>query len=254
MIAPWIISHMPGHRVYTEAFGGAASVLLRKPRVYSEIYNDLDGEVVNLFRVLRNPTQGRELMRIVHLTPYAREEFQLSYIADGDPVEQARRTLFRSAAGFATGGAGKYGTGFRTNSEKTGTVPASSWANIPSVIETITERLRGVIIENDQAATVLRRFDSTKTLHYVDPPYVFSTRNKRNAGHVYKHEMTDEQHTELARTLHGLKGYVMLSGYQSDLYTELYGDWHRIDRETHADGGLDRTECLWINRTEKGLF
>lgn len=83
MLAPWIISHFPAHRVYVEAYGGAGSVLMRKPRAYAEVYNDLDGEVVNLFRVLRNPSQARELIRIVDLTPYAREEFDLSYLADG---------------------------------------------------------------------------------------------------------------------------------------------------------------------------
>src|SRR5690606_37285917 len=99
-LAPWSISHFPKHRIYVEPFGGAASVLLRKPRTDSEVYNDLYGEVVNLFRVLRNPTQARELIRIVTLTPYSRQEFEDAYIADGDPIEQARRTLVRAYLGF----------------------------------------------------------------------------------------------------------------------------------------------------------
>src|SRR3990167_11343170 len=91
-LAPWVIEHFPEHRVYTEAFGGGASVLMRKPRSYAEVYNDLDGEIVNVFRVLRDPSQARELERLLRLTPFARSEFETSYITDGDPLEQARRT------------------------------------------------------------------------------------------------------------------------------------------------------------------
>lgn len=106
ILAKWILSFVPEHRIYVEPYGGAASVLLRKPRSYAEVYNDLDGEWVNVFRVLRNPSHARELVRQAYYTPYSREEFETSYLASGDPVEQARRTLFRSAAGFSTAGAG----------------------------------------------------------------------------------------------------------------------------------------------------
>jgi len=95
-LASWIISHFPPHRVYVEPFGGAASVLLRKPRSYAEVYNDMDGEIVNVFRVLRDPARARELERVLRLTPFAREEFELSYIRDEDPIEQARRTIVRA--------------------------------------------------------------------------------------------------------------------------------------------------------------
>src|SRR3954471_8601570 len=88
ILAPWIISHFPSHRVYTEAFGGAASVLMRKPRSYGEVYNDLDGEIVNLFHVLRGPRAG-ELIASLRLTPFARIEFEESYETAADPVEQA---------------------------------------------------------------------------------------------------------------------------------------------------------------------
>lgn len=247
-LAPWIIENMPAHRCYTEVFGGAASVLLRKPRCYSEIYNDLDGEIVNVFRVLRNPSQARDLVRSIRLTPYAREEFELSYITDGDPVEQARRTLFRSAAGFASGAQLQYGTGFRSNVTRPHSTPAGDWRNMPSVLEQIIDRLCGVIIEHEPALNVLRRYDGPETLHYVDPPYVYETRNARNAGMTYRHELTDEQHIELAIALQGLRGFVMLSGYSCPLYDDLYGKWTRSDHSSHADGARDRTECLWINR------
>ena len=250
-LAPWIIQHMPTHRVYVESYGGAASVLLQKPRCYAEVYNDLDGEIVNVFRVLRNPTQARELRRQLDLTPYAREEFELSTIADGDPIEQARRTLFRFAAGHSTSGTNseKWQTGFRTYSGNSrSATPAQDWANYSQHIETFTARLRGVYIEQLPAIACMQRYDQADCLHYVDPTYLFETRNKRQAGNSYRHEMTDQDHRDLAPVLHGLAGMVILSGYASPLYDqELYSDWVRVEKRAHADGGRDRVEVLWLN-------
>jgi DNA adenine methylase len=247
-LAPWIIAHMPKHRIYVEPFGGAASVLLRKPRSYSEVYNDLYGEVVNLFRVLRNPSQARDLVRQVKLTPYAREEFELSYILDGDPVEQARRTLFRAAAGFAGGAQKMYGTGFRSNVTRPHTTPARDWAGMPQVLEEVIGRLRGVVIEHLPAMEVIRKYDTADTFIYCDPPYVYATRNSRNAGDTYEHEMSDDDHRQLAQVLRSLKGSAIVSGYASALYDdELYPDWTRVQRIAHADGARDRVEVLWIS-------
>lgn len=249
-LAPWIISHFPHHRCYVEPFGGAASVLLRKTRSYAEVYNDLDGEIVNLFRVLRNPAQARELVRLVKLTPYAREEFDLSYIIADDPVEQARRTLFRSAAGFATGAQGRYGTGFRNNVSRTGGTPSSNWQDYPKALEQIVERLQGVIIENRSAADLVGIFDEKETLFYCDPPYPFGTRNKRSAGDVYRHEMTDDDHRQMAEVLRSVQGMVVVSGYACLLYdNELFSDWHRVERTAYGDGAVERTEVLWISPT-----
>ena len=254
-LAPWIISHFPAHRTYTESFGGAGSVLLRKERAYAEVYNDLDGEVVNLFRVLRNPAEARELIRQVRLTPYARAEFDASYILADDPIEQARRMLFRSAAGFSsTGASGKWRTGFRGNVTRSGTTPAHDWQILPNALQLIVERLQGVVIECAPAIDVICTYDGPTALHYVDPPYVASTRYLRWAGEAYKHEMTDEQHRELAAVLHSVKGAVVLSGYACPLYDELYGDWLSVTKFTHADGAKDREETLWMNRPNRTLF
>ena len=139
-LAPWIVSHFPPHRIYTEAFGGAASVLLRKPRCHGEVYNDLDGEVVNLFRVLRNPAQARELVRLVSLTPFAREEFELSCLPDGDPIEQARRTVARSFMGFGSNAVQVGNTGFRGNTSRIGGTPAGDWLGMPRALEEVADR------------------------------------------------------------------------------------------------------------------
>src|SRR4051812_1578874 len=101
-IAPWIIEHFPPHLMYVEPFAGAASVLLRKPRVDFEVYNDLDTDVVNVFRVLRDPAAASQLAEQLSLTPWSRREFEVSYEISDDPVERARRTLIRSFMGHGT--------------------------------------------------------------------------------------------------------------------------------------------------------
>lgn len=253
-LAPWIISHFPAHRVYVEPYGGAASVLLRKERSYAEVYNDLDGEIVNLFRVLRDPMQARELVRLLKLTPYARTEFEASYLTDGDPIEQARRTVTRSFMGFSSAFTGKWRTGFRANSNRSGTTPAKDWRNYPSSLEIIIDRLRGVVIENSLAIDVMMSHDGEKTLHYVDPPYIESTRKGRWAGNAYKHEMTDDEHKYLRQVLHDLAGMVIISGYSCPLYENLYSSWQCVQRKAYADGAAERTECLWLSpRTTEAL-
>ncbi|MFN8468247.1 MAG: DNA adenine methylase [Caldilineaceae bacterium] len=246
-IAPWIIEQLPEHRIYVEPYGGGASVLLRKPRAYAEIYNDLWGEVVNLFRVLRNPEQARGLVALVELTPYAREEFELSQQPADDPVEQARRTLLRSAAGFASGPMLQYGTGFRTCFTRSYNTAADNWASKPASLDQVIERLRGVVIEHSTALDVIRRYDTPDTLFYCDPPYVWGTRNRRNAGHTYRHEMSDADHVRLAEVLASIAGMAVVSGYPCALYEELYAGWQRVERCAHADGARDRVEVLWIS-------
>jgi DNA adenine methylase len=241
ILGPWIISHLPAHRVYVEPFGGAASVLLRKPRSYAEIYNDLDGEVVNLFQVARD--RGDELLRALQLTPFSRHEFRLSYEPHVDPVEWARRTVARSFMGFGSNSHNK-ATGFRANSNRSGTTPAHDWRNYPDSFVRVVERLRGVCIENRAAVDVMRAHDGPDTVHYVDPPYVPET---RDAGGDYRYEMTIADHCDLAMCLHGLKGAVVLSGYRSDLYDNLYSDWRRVERSSLADGARPRVEVLWFS-------
>ena len=257
-LSPWIISHLPAHRIYVESYGGAASVLLSKERAYAEVYNDLDGEIVNLFRVLRDPAQARELVRLLRLTPYARAEFEASYLVAGDPIEQARRTITRSFMGFSSSLTGKWTTGFRSNTKRSGTTPAHDWRNYPEALEAIIERLRGVVIENRPAVDVMRTHDSAETLHYVDPPYVIETRRGRWAGNAYRYEMSDDDHSELICVLNELQGIVVLSGYPNNLYDNLLlcspMPWQRVQRRAYADGASERIEVLWLSpRTVEAL-
>jgi DNA adenine methylase len=251
-LSPWIISHFPPHKIYVEPYGGGASVLLRKPRSYAEVYNDAWGIVVNVFRVLRDPDQAAELERLIRLTPFARDEFvecgdeQLSQIPD--PIERARRTVFRSFAGFGSAATNaKYATGFRANSNRSGTTPAHDWQHYPDQVRFFVERLQGVIIENRPALDIIQQHDAPNALHYVDPPYPHSTRNMQRGNSAYAHEMTDDDHRELAGVLRSVKGMVIVSGYPCDLYDELFDGWRRLDKRHHADGAQDRTECLWFS-------
>jgi DNA adenine methylase len=249
-LGEWIVSHFPAHRVYVEPFGGGASVLLRKRRAYAEVLNDLDGEVVNFFRVLRD--EPAELARAVALTPFSRAEFDGAYEPAADDLEQARRTVIRSHMGFGSAAVSlAHRTGFRSNVTRSGTVPAKDWAKLPAVLSAVAERLRGVTIERDDAAAVVARYDGPETLHYCDPPYVWETR-RPGAGpwqDAYRHEMDDDAHRALAAVLRAAEGMVVLSGYPCPLYDlELYPDWHRLTSTANGQqGGVARTEVLWLN-------
>lgn len=252
MQAPGLIALFPRHRRYTEAFGGAASVLLRKERVHAEIYNDLDEEVVNLFRVLQDRDASERLIHLLHMTPFARNEFIRSYRPSRDSVERARRLIIRSFMGFGSDGAtGEYRTGFRANSNRSGTTPARDWMNYPHALPDLIERLRGVIIENRDAVEVMRQHDDVNTLHFVDPPYMLELRSRawrRRGGGTYRHELTAQQHMELLTALRELSGMVVLCGYPSQAYDDALPGWRRIERSALADGASPRTEVVWLNQ------
>lgn len=250
-LASWIVSFFPHHQCYVEPFGGAASVLLHKARAKSEVYNDVHDEVVNVFRVLRDPAQAARLARLVELTPFARAEFEASYAETDDPIERARRTVIRSFMGFGSGAAfSRHATGFRTGARGERNAGAAtdllSW---PSEVPAFTDRLRGVTIESRDALYLMARTDGPGTLFYVDPPYPLSTRGcARGVRQKYAQELTDDDHRRLAGVLHDLRGMVVLSGYPCDLYDrELFAGWERHEREALADGARKRVEVVWLN-------
>lgn len=248
-LAPWIISHFPAHRVYVEPFGGAASVLMRKPRSYGEVYNDLDQDVVNLFRVLQDSRTAQVLIDKLRLTPFAREEFELGYLTCDDPIERARRLVILSYMGFGSNGHNRaIRTGFRSNSNRSGTTPAHDWANYPERLPAIIERLRGIVIENKDANEVMRQHDSIETLHYVDPPYLMETRSAAmHRNRRYVHELKPADHTRLLAYLQTLTGMVIVSGYPHTSYDEALVGWERIEVNAYADGARERVEVLWLN-------
>jgi len=250
-IAPWIVEHLPySHECYCEPFGGAASVLLRKPRSPLEVYNDLNGAVVNFFRVLRE--RPEKLIRAISLTPWARAEYELAQESSGDPVEEARRFYVSAWMGFG-GGRAKWRQGWRYQ-VKAGTLwkPSSVSFTETAHLWAAVDRLRGVQIECRDAFKVIRACDAPETLFYLDPPYVHSTRSKWKD--IYAREMDDEDHEALADLVLGLEGMVVISGYPSGLYTWLYErhGWRRFEMESRTNGGgmissVPRTEAVWVS-------
>lgn len=249
-LAQWIIEHFPKHRHYVEPFGGAASVLLFKEPSTLETYNDLNESLVNFFRILREKPD--ELIHQIKLTPWARREYEycLDEIEVENPIEMARRLFYRLWMNFQGSPTGSKGNWRR---HKSGKRPLAKDINLPNLI-VASERLKFVQLENRDAFRLMREFDSLDTLFYLDPPYLFSTRTTKKA---YSHEMTDDKHREFAELLYGLKGFVVLSGYPSPIYQELFEakGWLRFDKEALILGGGKRTECIWLSpRTAEAVF
>ncbi|MES3674629.1 DNA adenine methylase [Halomonas elongata] len=254
-MAEWVLAHFPpasAYDTYVEPFGGSASVLMRKPASAYEVYNDLDGEVVNVFRVLRDSEQRDRLAELLILTPYARDEFELAYQHHDDPVERARRTIFRAFSGFGSAAVTKGRTGFRgfSGSYGRGVNPAHYWSRYPSNLAAFGERLSGVVIEQRPALDVLHERDHSRALHYLDPPYLHATRAMGQDKSTYRHELTTAEHEHLLRECCRLEGFVVLSGYPSALYQDVLTGWQMVTRDFAASGQkgtVFRTECLWLS-------
>ncbi len=248
---PWLLPFIPTCQHYCEPFGGSAAVLLNLPPSPVETYNDIDGEVCNFFRVLRDHKE--ELIEAVGLTPFSREEFALACVIQQDlpQVERARRFYVR-ARQVRTGLAQKASLGRWANCKLTSRAGMSGvisrWLGAIEALPKIAERLIRVQIENRPALDVIQLYDSTETFFYCDPPYVHSTRKDSKA---YSHEMSDDEHQKLAATLNDAKGKVAISNYDCDLMNELFPSpkWYKVvgkERTNHASKGK-RVEILWTN-------
>lgn len=241
-IADWIISYFPQHYSYVEPFCGASSVLLRKPAAPIETINDMDNDVVNFFRVLRE--NYAEFARVIELTPYSRAELATAYQPTNDPLERARRLYIRSGQAF--GGQRKQGGGWRfSRNSRRGQSHIEDFRKIDH-LRAIVDRLKYVQIENDDALRVIDRYDAVGTLFYVDPPYVTSARSdKWHVGYAY--EYNDADHRILADKLRRCSAMVVLSGYETDMYAELYSGWKMVSRKSRTLNQGWAVECLWLN-------
>lgn len=252
-LAPTIAGLLPPHRVYIEPFAGSCAVLFAKQPSDCEVINDLDGSVVNFFRVVRDRPEALE--RACRLSPYSRAEWRNCAemdCPDADSVERARRFWVRVTQSFAA----KTGSGWSCSTSRS---PPASVSAIGAVarFEEVAARLRRVAIEQCDAVACIERLARPDAVIYLDPPYVMSTRSvlgKRPAGD-YLHELTDADHRRLAAAVHNTPATVVLSGYPSPLYDELYAEWHHIDFRAFAAVGARkgaplglRTERLWSNR------
>jgi DNA adenine methylase len=246
----WLLPLLPESQHYCEPFGGSAAVLLNREPSPVETYNDLDGEVVNFFRVLRE--QKDVLIEAIGLTPFSREEFELALSSDKQRLtnlERARRfyVLARQVrTGLAqTASSGRWAH-CRLTSRAGMAGAVSRWLGSVEDLPEIAQRLLRVQIEHAPAVEVIQRYDSEQTLFYCDPPYLHETRGDSRA---YEFEMTDAEHRALAAVLRDVKGRVALSGYDADLMSELYGDWYRTEAPAKTIHSVKqpRHEILWTN-------
>lgn len=216
-------------------------MLLQKARVLTEVYNDLDRDLVNMFTVIRE--RPVELAKALAFTPYSREEYNGLYAVDGDEVQRARRFIARSFMGMHSKGAvQKSGFDSRTNPDGyTGRMRAFS--DLPDEIIHVASRFVHVLIEQCDAIDLVGRYDRSDAFIYLDPPYLAETRS----GKIYNHEMTDAQHLALLERVRQLSAMVCISGYPSALYDGVLADWARVETGAFTDGAAARTEVLWIN-------
>ena len=241
-MAEWIISKFPKHHSYVEPFFGSGAILFNKPRSNIETVNDLDGNVVNLFRCIQqNP---EKLARKIYYTPYARDVYEKAfYECPEEPFEKALNFYIRCNMGY----------GFRTNGKKVGwkndvqgrekAYAAIDWCNIPEKIMQAAERLRGVQIENSPAIELIQRFNFKNVLIYCDPPYMLQTRH----GKQYRCEMNENEHKELLEVLLKHKGPVVISGYDTDLYNDMLEGWTKLEKIAYSRVCTKKKEIIWLN-------
>ena len=240
-MASEIVSMMPNHRSYLEPFFGSGAVLFNKPPSCIETVNDIDGDITNFFRVLREQTD--EPIRAISLTPYSREVFD-------DAHENRGTTEFDRAYRFAI--RSRMGHGFKTY-QKTGfkidryarerSYCVDVWNRMPSMLFEAAERLKYVQIENRPALELIKKFNFENVLIYADPPYLLDTRG----GKQYRFEMNEQDHMDLLAALCDHKGPVILSGYPSEMYDRELRGWRKITRKSYNQNSDPRTEVLWYN-------
>lgn len=243
------MAHFPAgyeKMVYLEPFCGSGAVFFNKNPGAVETINDLDSNIVNLFRVLRE--RPDDLKHALSLTPYSREEYDLSFEPCEDPVEKARRYMVRTTQAIGAKMFGNQKCGWRNHTQMKIGGTACKWGGITDSIDEAARRLRGdtthlVQIEHMDALRLIERYDSPDVLMYLDPPYVLTTRG----GKLYSHEMDDAGQRKLLELITCSKASIIISGYESDLYNDALQGWQKDSTTSQTTAGKMAVETIWMN-------
>lgn len=256
-LAPWITSLMPPHRTYVETHSGSAAILFAQRPAPVEVINDLDGNVIAFFRSLRD--QPDELSRLLRLTPYGRAEYRAADLNEPGlaDLERARRFFIRATQGFNAAGTGRW-AGWSNGTRRDGSSSdANTVATIVDRLHLFADRMRRVIVEQRPAVEMVAAYDGPNTVFFVDPPYLASTRrglDRARPKDYAEDSSSDTDHRDLAKALHAAQGAVLLCGYPSPLYDELYSDWWQVRQvvtcpssNRRGTTGTTAEEVIWSN-------
>ncbi|MEZ6101081.1 MAG: DNA adenine methylase [Pirellulaceae bacterium] len=248
-LAARIIELMPEHTHYVEPFFGGGSVLLNKsPDGISEVVNDVHSELTNFWRVLQEDRQFKKFMRIVEAVPFSQVEWEDAHQPTDDPIRQAVNFFIRCRQSRA-GKLACFATLSRNRTRRQMNEQASSWLTAIEGLKDVSDRLKRVVILNDDATKVIRSQDGPKTLLYLDPPYLHET---RVSIEDYDHEMSASQHVDLLEAVLSCTGMVILSGYPNDLYDKYLKKWRILDIEIDNKASSAKQkprmiERIWMN-------
>lgn len=253
-LAKWIISHFCYHTHYAETcFGGGSTLLYKKKNSgISEVVNDIDGRLINFWKVLANPTTFEAFYTRISFLPISEKLFAeaLNHPFGKNDVEDAVQYFVLNRQS-RLGANKKFVTLSKRRTRRGINEQVNQWLSAIEGLPEVVDRLEQVAIRNTDMISFIRQEDKKETLFYLDPPYLHETRGCKDA---YKFEMTPEQHEEMLDTLEVIKGKFVLSGYNSDMYKKYAtrNGWHTRELDvTHCSSSSKKkdvkTEVLWFN-------
>lgn len=240
-----LLELIPDHKLYVEPYFGSGAIFFKKKGCNLSVLNDIDGDVVNLFKVIRD--KPLDLAYAIDMTPYSREEYNDCYKEDGNinSIEKARRFLVRSNMAF--GVTSSYKPGWRISGVKDSVRREArtnkEWNRLPNSIVNISAMLKNAEIECRDAIEVIEKYNNDNVFMYIDPPYVLSTRYRD----YYKHELSDEDHIKLLEVINKSKAKIMLSGYDNEIYSRYLNEWTKLSFKVAGEKGIIKVETLWMN-------
>lgn len=244
-LADRIVELLPEHKTYLEPYFGSGAVLFTKQPSAIETVNDLNDDVVNLFHVIQQEPEA--LAEKIFLTPYSRKIYDKAWeVRPENEIDKALNFVIRSVMSHGFRNIEKSGWKMDVNGRERA-YAVKHWNDLPELIQEMTLRLKEVQVECRPAVELIDKYSREDVCMYVDPPYLLSTRTRKQ----YTVEMEDHDHEELLDILNQSRARILLSGYDSELYNKQLRNWERVEFAATAEHGLPRTEILWMNYQPK---